>query len=1019
MNSPLINNVNIIKTINLDDVIYTSAKSELDAIEKNAYKLFEQAVSDIKVIRRKYPFSIASSFGKDSTILLLAGLEAHIQLVNEGIISQDTKFHVTTIDTLVENHLMKILVSNEIDKLKEFGRLNNINMDIRVASPNLSRQWAPMFLSGLKILSTAKMNSDCSEELKINSASRIEKQLMKEYNGNIVIMLGSRVEESAARKRSLESRNQHNKTPEELIEFADKNLQERVFAPIVNMTTEEVWLLLRRAGTTPLTTPSKGLYIIPSYTNNHALLSVIYADASDGSCPVSSKRIAGDKKTAGGCGSNARHGCSLCIKPIEDKSAKLQSQSKRHGNINLNILKVRDYMMHIGSDISFRSWHTRAIDHTTGAIAAQPNVLNAKTLDHLINLLCNVTVDEIIRARSFKEKVAVGDEMLDEGYADIFTDNGMTDMEKDEFSKSYIRYAVEPMIAPMNESIAIYLSAIHARDGIKLPPYRAIYLYKTLVIDFINEVEGARYDYPTHSLDNAYQQVRREYEDKSIRSPYPNVDPSKGFNSTIPDAVMVVPEFSIDDYDFIPHTGGLDVEQAEGCTVYSRLKTTKVPFKLAKRLLPNDQLSKMTHYKNSDLVTISGFELDHPLVTTFLDKPRKKKLVHKFSKRSIKKVSRANKGYRVIERGRTSLDKPSFGLRTNETSLTQSISNEIPCLYPATNKVYEPFLSLDEKAANAYEVNENSLMDWVDYDGLDHAMKVHNDSIAIRKKWDGHIYFFSSTEPFESLMRWGVLDLNNNAKRNTMLILKRTAYFSTIGLFRLDDVKFSEFAKQTAESASFKMSDFTNTQSGAQIQADQILEMKDYRSYKAGILLSIRQDRNNNRKTLKNNQAKYLRNPVEYSLSNIESGLTRLVKNALGLLDELLEVSFSIDNNTFHPAENKQAILSTYNAFLRYVYSYTSDINSVYELMPKSVAKKVSGNIVIRTNLQNKLDDLNDELVSTIKSNVSDFIENTTKYMDTSISMVEAIAAPFEMTKVKTRYTFNDSPAAIESDIEW
>jgi hypothetical protein len=75
--------------------------------------------------------------------------------------------------------------------------------------------------------------------------------------------------------------------------------------------------------------------------------------------------------------------------------------------------------------------------------------------------------------------------------------------------------------------------------------------------------------------------------------------------------------------------------------------------------------------------------------------------------------------------------------------------------------------------------------------------------------------------------------------------------------------------------------------------------------------------------------------------------------------------------------------------------------------------------IVIRTNLQNTLDDLNDELLSTIKSNVLDFIENKTKYMDTYLSMVESIAAPFKMTKVTTRYTFNDSPAAIESDIKW
>jgi 3'-phosphoadenosine 5'-phosphosulfate sulfotransferase (PAPS reductase)/FAD synthetase len=1021
MNSPKNINFpdNIIETINLDDIAYVDVTSELDDIENNAYALFEKAVADIKVIRRSYPTVSASSWGKDSTIMVLAALEAHIQLVNEGAIPQDAKFHITTIDTKVENHLMSMLVACEIDKLKAFGLEHNINMDIRIASPNLSNQWAPMFLSGLKVLSLSKMNNDCSSQLKINSAEKVENQLAKEYNGNVVTLLGSRVEESESRKRSLQKRQQHNKTPEQLIAFADTNRTERVFAPIVDMTTDEVWLLLRRAGTDPLTTPSKGYYKIPSYTRNHALLSVIYADASDGSCPVSSKRIAGDKKSAGGCGSSARHGCSVCLKIVEDKSAKLQSQSKRHGNINLNMLKVRDYMMHIGADISYRSWHTRAIDHTTGAIAAQPNVLSAKTLDHLINLMCNVTVDEIIRAKSFKAKVAVGDEMLDEGYADIFTDNGMTDIEKSEFSLAYIKYAVEPMVSPMNEKIAIYLSAIHARDGIKLPPYRAIYLYKTLVTDFLEAVEEARYDFPTFSLDKAYKQVRKQYEENETRSTYPNVNSSTGVDSVIPDAVMIVPEFTITDFNFVPHAGGLDLEQAEGCTVTSRLTQTKVPFKIAKRLLPDDVLCKMTGYKNTDMVELSGFDYTTPIVSTFMDKPRKKKLVHKFSKRSIKKVSRANKGYRVIARGRTSLDKPSFGLRTSETSLTQSISNDIPCLYPATHKVYEPFLNIDENAANAYEIDEESLMQWEDYEGLEHALKVHDDSIAIRKKWDGHIYFYSSAEPFESLMRWGVLDLNNTARRNTMLILKRTAYFSNIGLFRLDDQKFAEFAQQVAESKSFKMSDFVNTRTSVKIQANQILEMSDYRAYKAKKLLIIRKARNENRSTLKNNQVTYLSNPIDYSLAAIKSGLGNKVNAAIDLIDELVAVTFAYENKLFHPVDSKKVVMSTYSSFLRYVNSYTSDIDSAYELMPKSVAQKIKSNSLIRAKLKSILDNLNLALVSAINLKVSNFLKTTTMYMETRISMVKDIPTDFELTAKSSPYSIDDSPALIRSDIEW
>jgi hypothetical protein len=412
----------------------------------------------------------------------------------------------------------------------------------------------------------------------------------------------------------------------------------------------------------------------------------------------------------------------------------------------------------------------------------------------------------------------------------------------------------------------------------------------------------------------------------------------------------------------------------------------------------------MGDYKNSDKVNISGFDYSAPIATTFLDKSRKKKLAHKFSKRSIKKVSRANNRYRVVERGHTSLDKPSFGLRTSDTSLTESIVNEILSVSPATHKIYEPFISLDEEAGNANEINEEGLMNWLDYEGLEHAMKVHDDSIAIRKKWDKHIYFYSSAEPFENLMRWGVLDLNNKAKINTMKILKRTAYFSTIGLFRLDDVKFSEFASQTVESPSFIMSDFRSTRASVEIHADKILPMKDYRPYKAKALLKVRESRNANRLNLKSAHADYLANPVDYSLSAIEAGLGNKVNEAVNLVEELISVTFAFENKTWHQMENKQAVISTYNAFLQYVYSYTNDIDSAYELMPKSVAKKFKNNTVLRTKLQKILNRLNDFLVGSINGNISDFISVTTKSIDTLFEMVEAIGLPFKSINKSIRY---------------
>ena len=173
---------------------------------------------------------------------------------------------------------------------------------------------------------------------------------------------------------------------------------------------------------------------------------MIYSDSKDGTCPTSSKRPQGDSQKAGGCGGSARTGCYLCAKSITDKSGEAQAMQKRHRAISGNILKVRNYIMHVAQDINNRTWHARAVDETTGAVALQPNVLNAKTIDKIIWLLCQATHGDRIRAERFKQLVADGREMDDEGYADIIIDPLLSEEDREEFAAVYKQYAQRHLI---------------------------------------------------------------------------------------------------------------------------------------------------------------------------------------------------------------------------------------------------------------------------------------------------------------------------------------------------------------------------------------------------------------------------------------------------------------------------------------------------------------------------------------------------------------------------------------------
>lgn len=1032
MNAVTVNPIDIIDTFKIDDIEnlfeqseQLNAGDELANLEKESYKLFRQAVDSIKTIKRSYLCTIGSSFGKDSTLTLLAALQAHLELLDANEIDKDTPFIVTSIDTMVENHLMKILVQYESDRLRNFCKKNRINLDLRFASPNLSNLWSSMFLSGLKLLSTSRLNNDCSEQLKIKSAEKVERALKAKYGSNVIHLLGSRASESTTRSHSLSSRNQINKTADELVEFADNSRQDRVFAPIVNMSDDNVWFLLRRAGKNSIVKPSKEFGPIPSYADNHRLLDIIYGDATDGSCPTSSVRLKGTKTSAGGCGGSARHGCFVCAKPIIDRSAEQQAKMKRHNVINGNMLKIRNYMMHISQSISHRTYHTRAVDMTTGAIAAQPNVLNARTLDTLITLMCQATVDEYFRAKSFSQKVYSGDEILDAGYADIINDSTMEPENKELFSKVYKQYATSVLIEPITQEIAIYLSAIHSRDGVKLPPMRALYLYRKIVTEFIERVEELTYPDWDHnkqaynnkyrSIDEAYAIARKEYEDAGHRIEYPDVDPSTGKIDDIPDATMIIPNFSLNEFNYVPHTESLDIEVAEGCLIDSSNVSVRVPFKVAARLLPKSILSTIS---NKEPVQLQGFGFDNEALKTFVETPRARKRKKESSSRKIKKISKANGKLKVIGRGRTSVDKPSFSERTEKTTLMASISTPSSIVVPDFTKSFHPFLE-EEEVENSYDIDPMALMNWVEYDGMASALEEHDKIVSSRLNASQHIYFYSGTSVFESLMRWGVLKINNKGRLTTMGILKRTAYFSNIGLFRLDDEAFAKFANQSV-GKSFSFSDFVSTKSKALLQANDVLTMSEYRKYKAKFLLNnVRPGRNKSRSKLKQSYKAYKASPENFTLNSIDDFYTREFKRIKDVAYTLAKASILNHNRLFDSSQTTQLQKDSMSAYLRYLLSYTESGYDILELLPPSLARKINNDFRTKSKAHELALKHNKLVLDAIKRGLfeakSDFDKGVV-FDQTDETFSEFLSVK---TKPSVVFEITDIPANSSTVIQW
>ncbi len=788
------------------------ANAMLEEERKDSYDKFRAAVDDIKTLRKEFITVCAVSFGKDSTVVLLAALNAHLELMDEGVLDSSSPFVVSHINTGVENHLMEMLCEEAMSSLRAFCKQQGIHLELKVGRPLLSKNWSSLFLSGIKIISSARANNDCAEIMKIDNARRLERSIESQYQGKVVTLLGSRMSESVRREANTRRRGTDKVTALDLISGTSE--AERVFAPIMSMTDDDVWNLIRMAGDTPIV--QSGFSII-SFQANHRLIDIIYRDSKDGACQYSAKKVKGTKERAGGCGGSARTGCYTCAKGITDKSGEEQVKKPRHAAISGNMLKVRNYIMYVAQDIKYRTYQGKAIDHTTGAVALQPNTLRADVIDKLIWLMSQVTVDDQIRAQRFSNLVAQGREMEDAGYRDIITDTTLSDDDRQTLADVYKKHAQRHLIRPMSLDIAIYLSAIHARDGVRLPPHRAVWIWKQVC-------EGARI-------------------------PYPDVDPRDGIISDIPDAVMAIPESnvpypSMHEFDFLSST------DAQGCELDSTQFQLRMPVRDAKYFLTGDDKQYVKGLSNTDTITVQGIGQStwtHKLRLNPLDNAP----ALKFSKRPVKKVSRKNGGFKVTERGRTSLDSPSFSLRANTPNLAENLLVDIPLYYHEANRQEQLGIDADVDALTGYDIDREGIENWLQFGGFESAMDAHDKAVAVRERHDKSIYFYGGVGAFQHYARYGVLALNKSAISNTKRILQRTSYFNRLGLFALDDDAICALSKRTAKEDSLIISDFCNTQRNQDLPLKAILAMSEYRDYKASVLRGIRKARNQKRAQLK------------------------------------------------------------------------------------------------------------------------------------------------------------------------
>lgn len=278
------------------------------------------------------PWVIGFSGGKDSTAVLQLIFYALAELPRLKLAKE---VHVLSNDTLVENPNIVRFLDGQLEQIERVGKneLFAHNPDlfsvIKVTPRLEDTFWLNLIGKGYP--SPNRWFRWCTERMKINPTSDYILSTVNKH-GSAIIVLGTRKNESQNRANSMR---QYEIEGLRLRKHTLPNAY--VFAPIAELTTQEVWTYL-------IQTPN------PWRTDNQELLN-LYRSASDVlECPL----VIDD--TTPSCG-NSRFGCWVCTVVDEDKSMKKMIVNGEEWMLPL--LEFRDWLRELRNDESRRDTRRR------------------------------------------------------------------------------------------------------------------------------------------------------------------------------------------------------------------------------------------------------------------------------------------------------------------------------------------------------------------------------------------------------------------------------------------------------------------------------------------------------------------------------------------------------------------------------------------------------------------------------------------------------------------------------------
>lgn len=301
--------------------------------------MFEEFNAIIEEMRLVYlhdqrPWLLGFSGGKDSTLLCQLTFEMLKSLKPE---QRTKKVYIITSDTMVENPIVKSYMHRMSAAINQASQAYNLNVEAHILYPEIRHTFWSLVIGLGYPTPEAPGFRWCTERLKINPSNQFTYDTIKK-DGEIVILLGVRKAESAARSKSISAHEIEGKllSPHVSIPKA------YVYNPLTEVTNSIVWeYLLKGDAMSAWDTDNKYLFSLYQGENLGEEQSVV-GEIDKDKIPITG---------------NSRFGCWCCTMVKEDKS--LQNFID-HGAENLRPLRsFRNWLVDLRANPDARDWRRR------------------------------------------------------------------------------------------------------------------------------------------------------------------------------------------------------------------------------------------------------------------------------------------------------------------------------------------------------------------------------------------------------------------------------------------------------------------------------------------------------------------------------------------------------------------------------------------------------------------------------------------------------------------------------------